>query len=324
MWEGNILSQKLGINNFELSGVMWFLARGIETGAVKMEDTGLSSIPMIDRRSEPGYGGEEAHHEFLAELLGGIADGSSPFTKGTARVAEEFGQSAVDLYNTISPAWGNRSHHIWGVAEALHWSTDTRDPFNSCHDYLVGLGNSKEIADWFGVPGGHLAGMLTGNIYEGTERETVWVQNHQCLKNSLLICNMASWPAQMFHPPEMDIRIFESRVLSATTGIDYDVGRLWEAGERIWNLRRAIMVLRENRHRDEDTISNIWFEEVLKLRERLSEPLDRERWETLKNRYYELRGWDVAHGWPTRAKLEELGMKAVADELTDAGRIGQG
>jgi len=325
MWEGNILSQKLGINNFELQVLLMFLERGMITGAVKKEDTGLSSIPMIDHRSEPGYGGEKVHHDFLVELLGGIADGTSPFAQCTARAAERFGQSAVDLFNSISPAWGNRSHHIRGVAEALHWATDTRDPFNSCHDYVAGFGSNKEIANWFGVPGGYLAGESEGrhqNIYEGTERETVWVQNHQCLKNSLLECNHASWPMQLFHPPEMDIRIFESRVLSAITGIDYDMDKLWEVGERIWNLRRAIMVLRENRHRDDDTLSPFWFEEIDKFSERLSEPLDRERWEILKDRYYKLRGWDVNTGWPTKAKLVELGLKDVADKLQNTGRIG--
>ncbi len=331
MWEGTLLSQKLGINNFELNALMMFLYRGIEMGAVKREDMGLSSIPMIDRRSEPERGGEKAHHEFLEELLGPIAEGTSPFSQGVARAAEQFGQSAVDLYNSIFPAWGNMSHHMRGVAEALHWATDTRDPFNSCHDYTGGFGINTEVANWFDVLGGYLAGESEGkhkNIYQGAERETAWVQNHQCLKNSLLICEFTSIPT-LFIPPEMDIRIFESRILSAITGIDMNVDELWGAGERIWNLRRAIMALRENRHRDDDTISHVWFERKNDIctmpsgySEILSGPLDEEQWEALKDRYYQLRGWNINTGWPTRAKLEELGMKTVADKLQNAGKIG--
>ena len=327
-WEGNLLSQKLGINNFELAGLMQFLEYSVTKGMVKREDIGLSSIPMIDRRSEPEYGDPKAHHQFLVELLGGIAEGTSPFSQGMARAAEQFGQSAVDLYDTLFPAWGNRSHHIRGVGEALHWATDTRDPFNSCQDYVrfpdKGFGNNTEIADWFGVPGSYLAGESEGkhkNIYQGIERETVWVQNHQSLKNSLLICELASPPGQYFHPPEMDIRIFESRILSAVTGLDYDVDELWKAGERIYNLRRAIMVLRENRHRDDDTINHVWFEETPGGGQRLSEPLDTTQWQALKDRFYELRGWNISTGAPNRAKLEALGMKAVADKLQNAGKI---
>jgi hypothetical protein len=32
-------------------------------------------------------------------------------------------------------------------------------------------------------------------------------------------------------------------------------------------------------------------------------------------------GWDVNTGWPTRAKLEELGLKDIADELASIGKL---
>jgi aldehyde:ferredoxin oxidoreductase len=54
----------------------------------------------------------------------------------------------------------------------------------------------------------------------------------------------------------------------------------------------------------------------------LPEPIDRARWEDLKDRYYALRGWNVATGRPTRARLERLGMAGVADTLEAAGRLG--
>ncbi|MCH7908398.1 MAG: hypothetical protein IIB38_02135 [Candidatus Hydrogenedentes bacterium] len=328
MWEGNILSQKLGINNFELVGLMLFFYRTIkETGILTKEDFGLSAIPALERRKEAEFGGAEVHHAFLEEFLGGIADGTSPLSQGGARAAEQFGERALELYRSIFPAWGHRSHHIRGVGEALHWATDTRDPFNSCHDYVSGFGISKEIADWFDVPGGYLAGESEGkhqNVYEGVERETVWVQHQQSLRNALPICEFASMPLMFFHPPEMDIRIFESQLLSAVTGIDYSVDKLWEAGERIYNLRRAIMVLREDRHRDGDTLCPDMFKEVIKVQspETLSEPLDRAQWEPLKDRFYKLRGWNVDTGRPTRAKLEALDMKDIADKLASAGRLG--
>ena len=323
-WKGSLLAQKLGVNTFDLVGLMLFLSHGIPMGVVKEEDIGSSWFKVLALPKESLYRDHKAHHQFVEELMGGIADGTSPFSQGLARAAEQLGRSAVGLYNAIFPAWGNRFHHIRGVAEGLHWATDTRDPFNSCHDHNS-FGNFQQIADWFGVPGGYLEGEAERkhkNIYEGTERQTVWVQNHQCLKNSLLICEWASQPVAFFHPPEMDIRVFESRFLAAVTGLDLDPDELWETGERIWNLRRAIMVLRENRHRDEDAISEELFKEAGKFPEGLSEPLDREKWEALKDKYYQLRGWDVNTGRPTRTKLEALGMKAVADRLEGAGRLG--
>jgi aldehyde:ferredoxin oxidoreductase len=124
----------------------------------------------------------------------------------------------------------------------------------------------------------------------------------------------------------MDIRIFESRVLSAVTGLDVDVDRLWEAGERIYNLRRAIMALREDRHRDDDTISKDLFDKkrgpINMISTHLPEAFDPVQWESLKDRYYALRGWNVDTGHPTRANLEALGMKDIADKLERAEKLG--
>jgi aldehyde:ferredoxin oxidoreductase len=226
------------------------------------------------------------------------------------------------IYQDQYPAYGYLSHHLKNVGSALHWATDSRDPFNSCHDYLV-FGAASGIANHFDVPSGDMRlNASTGDtqgtkmVYERAEHLAAWVQNSQSLKNSLPFCEYASMPNSYYHPPKMDIKIFESSILSAVTGIDYDVDQLWEAGERIWNLRRAIMVHREDRQRKDDTISPLWFERTVANSQSLSAPLDRKKWEELITRYYELRGWETKSGRPTRARLEALGMRAVADKLS--------
>ena len=47
--------------------------------------------------------------------------------------------------------------------------------------------------------------------------------------------------------------------------------------------------------------------------------LDLEKFAVLLDEYYTLRGWDVATGRPTAAKLRELGLADVAAELTGLG-----
>jgi len=320
-WEGNILSQKLGINNFELMGMMQFILEAVGNGAVSKKDLGLESIPHIDHANEEKYGSPKVHHEFLTSLLNGIAEGKSPLAQGVARAAQKLGPSAVEVYKGLYPAYGYTDHWITSVGSALHWATDTRDPFNSCHDYLQ-FGLDQNAARHFGVPGGDIKDPEgdtpdykgTKNVYDRAEHLAVWVQNNQSLKNSLPLCEYASFPTNYFHPPEMDIRIFESKILSAVTGIDYDVARLWESGERIWNLRRAIMVIRENRERKNDSISPVWFERSVGDLG-LAAPLDKKQWNELVTRYYQLRGWDPNSGRPMRAKLEALGMKNIAEKL---------
>jgi aldehyde:ferredoxin oxidoreductase len=49
--------------------------------------------------------------------------------------------------------------------------------------------------------------------------------------------------------------------------------------------------------------------------------LDRTKFATLLDEYYDLRGWERQSGRPTRAKLEQLGLGGVADELDSLGLL---
>ena len=318
-WEGNIISQKLGVNNYELLGIMSFLTYAIRSGAVTKKDLGLTIIPVLDNAGKSQFGGQEAHHQFLTELVGGIADGSSPLSQGLARAVQQLGSGAQRIFEAQYPARGYTSHHIETIPAALHWATDSRDPFNSCHDYTTTFGTNRRVAAYFGFKGGQ---MKRKDIYDGAEDETAWVQHHQCVKNSLPMCEYTTMPDLYLHPPDMDVRIFESSLLSAVTGVDYTPDELWKAGERIWNLRRAVMVLREDRKREDDTLSHVWFKRQAGGTQHLAAPLVKDDWEALKDRYYELRGWNVSNGRPERAGLEDLGLASVADQLEKAGRLG--
>ena len=43
--------------------------------------------------------------------------------------------------------------------------------------------------------------------------------------------------------------------------------------------------------------------------------IDRKLFEEIKDDYYAVRGWDIQTGTPTRQKLEELGLKDIANDL---------
>jgi len=54
----------------------------------------------------------------------------------------------------------------------------------------------------------------------------------------------------------------------------------------------------------------------------LPQLLDPNRFEEWKSLYFELEGWDVGSGWPTRATLEEMGLGKIADTLEYHNRLG--
>ena len=49
--------------------------------------------------------------------------------------------------------------------------------------------------------------------------------------------------------------------------------------------------------------------------------VDREKWDRMLGEYYDLNGWDKKTGIPTRARLEALGLKDIADELEQMGKL---
>jgi aldehyde:ferredoxin oxidoreductase len=328
IWEANVLMQKLGLENYSVEAILSFLYLCRKEGVLTEADFKDLGIPLCKF-----LGGEATGHEFLTALLGPMAEGRSIFSNGLPRAMQHFSKEAFEIYRSLYTAHGYSIHHHETVGGALHWALDTRDTSPSAADEMSFI-LDPHSAQYFGVVGGELTHNQPENAtYQGNEKNVAFSVKHQMLRNSLTWCEWHSRPSSFFRPPEMDVRTLESRVFSAVTGVDKDVEEIWKAGEAIWNLRRAVMVKRENRTRNEDTLDDIHFERQTNIATTLpldfkfgygvrrGGPLDRDEFEALKSRYYELIGWDVNTGWPTRAKLEELELKDVADELASAGKL---
>jgi aldehyde:ferredoxin oxidoreductase len=108
-------------------------------------------------------------------------------------------------------------------------------------------------------------------------------------------------------------------MLQAATGIEQfgDEAYLRLVGERIWNMERAFNC-REGFTRADDRLPERF------LRESHGEgPLAGKtvELEAMLDEYYDVRGWDRKTGCPTRAKLESLGLSAVAAELEQHNRL---
>jgi aldehyde:ferredoxin oxidoreductase len=99
----------------------------------------------------------------------------------------------------------------------------------------------------------------------------------------------------------------------AITGWEVSLDELMRLGERRLNMLRSFNA-REGFDRSQDVLPK-------KLNKALTGGksdgllVTQEEIEQAKDWYYAMAGWDVATGSPTRAKLEELGLGWVADEL---------
>ena len=148
------------------------------------------------------------------------------------------------------------------------------------------------------------------------------VQHRTFIKDSLILCDWA-WPMLISpfedrSPPYAGDTSLESKLYSSATGIDMSEDGLYKAGERIYNLARAVMV-KEMGTRDmrntHDTFPDHIFENHNPATN--SPPVDRKKFEALKTTYYHLREWDESTGLPTRKKLENLGLHKVASGLEE-------
>ena len=102
-------------------------------------------------------------------------------------------------------------------------------------------------------------------------------------------------------------------------------------GERVFNLQRAIHIREGHRGRESDSLPE--FDHTVPLAKkgglnpesqvpgkdgeiisRMGAVVDREKFEKMKDEYYQLRGWDVESGLQTKAKLMELGLEDIIKE----------
>ena len=64
-----------------------------------------------------------------------------------------------------------------------------------------------------------------------------------------------------------------------------------------------------------------YMEEPIKSGRHAGHKCDRQKWDEMLSRFYELQGWDKNTGWPTRECLLKLDREDVADQLQKVGRL---
>lgn len=125
-------------------------------------------------------------------------------------------------------------------------------------------------------------------------------QQVMSLYNSLGLCQFVGSPVGPFTLPRL------VDYLSAVTGWSANMYDLMKTGERTQNMAR-LFNLRDGFSAADDSLPPRMFQP---LRNGALEGicLDRRGFEEAKRLYYEMAGWDISTGFPTRGKLAELGL----------------
>lgn len=103
-------------------------------------------------------------------------------------------------------------------------------------------------------------------------------------------------------------------LMEAVTGLTLTPEEVARVGERINNLARAFNT-REGFTRTDDVLPERLMTEPLESGASKGQLISKEDLRVMLDEYYTVRGWDLNTGIPTRAKLVELGLGYVAEQL---------
>jgi aldehyde:ferredoxin oxidoreductase len=113
-----------------------------------------------------------------------------------------------------------------------------------------------------------------------------------------------------------------TRFYNACNGTELSDEDMLRAGERAFNVEKAFNA-REGAGRDRDIIPERFFtEELTGGGPSQGAVVDRGKFDRILNEYYACRGWNEETGLQRRETLENLGLKEIADDLAQRGRLG--
>jgi len=282
----NTMVDEYGIDIMDWAGVTGMAMECYQNGILSAMDTdGLK----LD------WGAGEAVVKLLDMIVyrKGLGD---TLAEGLKRAAETIGHGA-DRY----------ALHVKGLA------FDSRDPRGS-KAWGLGYAISSRGADHCRTLVPDLAPGIDRFSEEGKPAMLKWCEECIGVQNCLETC-VFPWPRYDFTVPELLAKIF-----MAVTGVEITGEQLLKVGERVLNLDRCFN-MREGMQKSDDGLPDRFTKEMM--------PEGPSKGHVVSigpmvDKYYELRGWDVASGLPKRANLEGLGLKEMADELEGLGKLGIG
>jgi aldehyde:ferredoxin oxidoreductase len=114
-----------------------------------------------------------------------------------------------------------------------------------------------------------------------------------------------------------------AELLSALSGLDFSEERLHEVCDRVYNIERAYLTKHGIRRKDDRPPLN-FIHDPLPSGPSAGMTFDMEKFEVIRDAWYDLRGSDRKTGAPRRDTLEKLGLKYVADDLEKTGVYQEG
>jgi len=295
--KGNELCNAYGLDTISCGGTIAWAMECFEKGILTAKDTG-----GIDLH----FGNAEAMVT-LIEMIGRREGFGDALAEGSARAAQAIGRGSEDFLVTVK--FQEAPAHMPQVKRSLALIYAV-NPFGADHQ-------SHEHDPAYDAEDGYLEdmaelGLLDPRPADGLDSEKVRFAFYtQCIYSaldSLNLCQFVYGPAWQLYGLDQMVEL-----VRATTGWRVSLWELIKLGERRLNMLRAFNS-REGIGREADVLPEKFYKPLLGGASD-GVAVGREALDRAVDTYYDMAGWDVASGTPTRGKLEELGIGWVADEM---------
>lgn len=323
--ECSLWAQRYGVDSVTSMMIIGWLMELYEKGVITTKDT--DGIPMEwgSPQAIMGMFRKIVHREGFGDVL---ADSMLP-------AAERIGRGAKDHANQVK---GLPTNYLFAAASktaALGMGVGTRGDlmrsttfgYEGALELLPLLYDEKTAAEYAAIiqqSAKEITGTekaLNPKECEGKAELVVFSEDETTICDCLSACKMIGVGWFGIRPYNTEYR---AALLSAGTGVETSVDTLFQFARRIRNLERAYNV-RLGMTRDTDILPKKFMDKPIGRRGSTGASrdavLESSEFEKMKNKYYELRGWDVATGIPTRETLEQAGLKDVARDLEKRGKL---
>lgn len=284
----NYLCNDYGLDTVSAGNTIGFTMECYEKGILTKKDTGGLEIKFGDPNILVELVHKIAKREGIGDLL---AEGTRRMSQKLGKGSEKF---AMHIKGLELPAYDSRAAKICGLGYATP---------NRGGDHITGYVQGPAFLD------------MPFLVVEESKIEDVFVANPKeakvvkDLEDALTMFDVTG--TCKFMGLALAAEEWVS-LIAHVTGWEFSINDFRTTGERAFNLARAFN-MREGLTRADDSLPPRLIEEPLPegpAKGHVSDSL-----ESLKDAYYEFRGWDKETGKPTPEKLRELGLEEVIPHI---------
>jgi len=294
---GNQLCNLYGMDTISTGATIAFAMECFEHGLLKLEDTG-----GIDLH----FGNAESMVK-MVELIGKREGFGKVLGEGSARAAKVIGKNAEDYLITVkgqeTPAHMPQFKRSIGIIYAMN--PFGADHMSSEHDPFYEEGNADAIARKNMAQLGLTNLQAPGSFNPEKVKMAYTTQKVFSAIDSFSLCDFVWGVGWQLYSPEETVEM-----INAATGWDMTLDEYVKVGERRINMMRAFNA-REGFTRADDKLMKKFFKPLQGSGPTAGIYYKPEEFDQMKEVYYQLAGWDVATGNPSKEKLASLGLEWI-------------